>query len=239
MKHSSVGIAASSFLVCLACSPRAQAGHGLRIDEGNGTGCMSTWTTVSDPSGAAAFSPGGSFGSEIACTPNSGSPADLFPNGVSANDASTAIGGGALYLATGGEMFQFYSGAPSATPTAQVVTWTFANSDTEVEMNGWCGGGAAGSFTWGATSYKGGCGSSPTDFLFNSSKVLIGFVEDNSTTSTVELGSAVPTGWTASGGGTVSAPEIDSSSAMAALTLLAGGLAVLRGRRPLKIALFA
>ncbi len=32
-------------------------------------------------------------------------------------------------------------------------------------------------------------------------------------------------------GGTTQAPEIDPSSAMAGLTLLAGGLAVLRGRR--------
>jgi LPXTG-motif cell wall-anchored protein len=31
--------------------------------------------------------------------------------------------------------------------------------------------------------------------------------------------------------GTVSAPEIDPASAMAGLTMLAGGLAVLRGRR--------
>ncbi len=30
----------------------------------------------------------------------------------------------------------------------------------------------------------------------------------------------------------VSAPELDPASAMAALTLLSGGLAVLRGRRP-------
>lgn len=33
------------------------------------------------------------------------------------------------------------------------------------------------------------------------------------------------------GGGTVAAPEFDPSSALAALTLLSGGLAVLRGRR--------
>ncbi len=33
------------------------------------------------------------------------------------------------------------------------------------------------------------------------------------------------------GGGLVSAPEIDPASAMAGLTLLMGGLAVLRGRR--------
>lgn len=237
MKHASVGITVISFVVCLACSPRAQAGHGLRIDGGNGTGCMSTWTTVSDPSGAAAFSPGGSFGSEVACAPNSGSAADLFPSGVSANDASTATGGGALYLATGGEMFQFYPGAPSMTPSAQVVAWTLANSDTEIEMNGWCPGGASGSFTWGSATYKGGCGTAPTDFLFNNTKGFIGYVND--TTNTLDLVSAVPTGWTSSGGGTgtVAAPEIDSASAMAALTLLAGGIAVMRGRRPPKVAL--
>lgn len=34
-----------------------------------------------------------------------------------------------------------------------------------------------------------------------------------------------------SGGGTVAAPELDPAAALAALTLLTGGLAVLRGRR--------
>ncbi|HEV2268381.1 MAG TPA: hypothetical protein VGR92_02885 [Steroidobacteraceae bacterium] len=34
-----------------------------------------------------------------------------------------------------------------------------------------------------------------------------------------------------SGGGTVAAPEFDPAEALAALTLLSGGLAVLRGRR--------
>lgn len=36
------------------------------------------------------------------------------------------------------------------------------------------------------------------------------------------------------GGGVTAAPEIDPASAAAALTLLAGGLAALRGRRPHK-----
>lgn len=36
------------------------------------------------------------------------------------------------------------------------------------------------------------------------------------------------------GGGTVAAPEFDPAGAIAALTLLAGGLAVLRGRRSRK-----
>jgi hypothetical protein len=40
-----------------------------------------------------------------------------------------------------------------------------------------------------------------------------------------------PTGGTGGHGGPTSAPEIDPASAAAALTLLAGGLAALRGRR--------
>lgn len=38
-------------------------------------------------------------------------------------------------------------------------------------------------------------------------------------------------GHSGSSGGTVSAPEFDPATALAALTLLSGGLAVLRGRR--------
>jgi hypothetical protein len=41
----------------------------------------------------------------------------------------------------------------------------------------------------------------------------------------------VPPGRAPSGPGTMAAPEIDPSSAMAGFTLLAGGLVVLRGRR--------
>jgi hypothetical protein len=40
-----------------------------------------------------------------------------------------------------------------------------------------------------------------------------------------------PPGRAPSGPGTMAAPEIDPSSAMAGFTLLAGGLVVLRGRR--------
>jgi hypothetical protein len=236
MKHSSAGIASISFVVCLICSPSAQAGHGARIDQGNAAapGCMTTWTLAPDQTASAAFSPGGTYGSVVACIPDSGSPADLYPNGVPANDSSTAAGGGSPFAATGGEMFQFFTAAvPSAQPQAQVVTWTLANSDTEIEMNDWCPGGAAGSFNWGGATYTGGCNNAPTDFLFNSAKGFIGFVDD--TTDTVKLQTALPTGWS-TGGSVTSAPEINPSSAAAALILLAGGLAVLRGRRPLKVA---
>lgn len=234
MKYNYVALTALCSIVYLTGAPRAAAGgHTIRIDQGNGSGCMSTYTTISDPAGVASISPGGTFENVAACTPNSGSPSDLFPES-SPNDASTATGGGASYLATGGEMFQFYAGAVGADPTAQVVEWTLANSDTEIEMNGWCTGGATGSLTFGGTTYSGGCGAGQaTDFLFSASKGFIGYVNDS--TNTVDLTSAIPTGWTTNGSGTVTAPEIDPASAFAALTLLAGTLVVLSDRRRLVV----
>jgi hypothetical protein len=223
-------------IVFVACAAPANAQkHSIRIDQGNGSGCMSTYTTISDPTGVASISPGGTFENAVACTPDSSSPSDLFPES-SPNDASGAIGGGASYLATGGEMFQFYAGAISADPTAQVVEWTLANSDTEIEMNQWCSQGATGSFTFGGATYTGGCGSGQaTDFLFSASKAFIGYANDS--TGTLDLTSAVPAGWTTTGGGTgtVTAPEIDPASAFAALTLLAGTLVVLSDRRQLRV----
>jgi hypothetical protein len=236
MKHTSLALTALFAVVSLSGAMRAQAqGHSIRIDQGSSTsiGCMTTWTEVSDAAGLASISPGGTYGSSVACVPNSSSPADLYPNGVSANDSSTAIGGGSSFAANGGEMFQYFAGSPGAQPTSQVVEWTLANSDIEVEMNGWCPTGSAGKFTLGGSTYTGGCGTSATDFLFNSAKGFIGYVND--TTNTVELVSSVPTGWTSSG--TVSpAPEMDVSSSIAALLLLAGGLAVIRdGRRLIRL----
>ena len=233
MKYNYLALTALFSIVYLTSGTRAEAGHTIRIDQGNGSGCMSTYTTISDPTGVASISPGGTFENVAACTPDSSSSSDLFPES-SPNDASTAIGGGASYLATGGEMFQFYAGAVGPDPTAQVIEWTLANSDTEIEMNGWCAGGATGSFTFGGATYTGGCGAGQaTDFLFGASKGFIGYVNDS--TNTVDLTSAVPTGWTTNGSGTVTAPEIDPASAFAALTLLAGTLVVLSDRRRLVV----
>jgi len=86
------------------------------------------------------------------------------------------------------------------------------------------------SFTMGGVTYTSTGSLLPTttdnDFVFNSSGQLVGALTDLGGTFT----SAVPTGWTASG--TVSpAPEMDSSLAISAFTLLAGCLAVARGGR--------
>jgi hypothetical protein len=229
MKHTSVALTALCSALCLICAPRAEAGHGLRIDQGNGFGCMSTYTANADST--AAFVPGGSYENSVACTPDSSNPSDLFPNGTSVNDAGTF---NALFTATGGEMFQYYTGAIQAVPNAQVAVWDlstgpFGSQETELELNGWCPGGSGASLKFGGNTYTGGCGGSSTDLLFSQSGSLVGYVTDASNgTATIHAGTSVP-GWTESG--VVSAPEMDPSSAIAGLTLLLGGLAVLRGGR--------
>jgi hypothetical protein len=230
MKYSFAALIAFCSAVCLTFAPRAEAGRTIRIDEGNGTGCMSTYTTNATNSGAAAFIPGGSYANSRACTPDSSSPSDLFPNGGPVNDSATV---NAAFTATGGEMFQYYTGAVGAMPDAQVAVWDlltgpFGSQETELELNGWCPGGSGASLNFGGNTFKGGCGGASTDLLFSHSGSLVGYVTDASDgTATIHSGTSVP-GWTES---VVSAPELDPSTAMAGLTLLLGGLAVLRGGR--------
>lgn len=237
MKRNVTAVAAIISTICLTCAPRAQAGHGIRIDEGNGAGCMSTWTNISDPTGAAAFIPGGTYANTVECSA-SGAPSVLFPNGLPANDAATPSGNSA-FTATSGEMFQYYSGAVGVVPDAQVALWDlttgpFGAQETEIELNRWCPGGSGASFGYGGVTFTGGCGGASTDLLFSQTGSLVGYVTDASDgTATIHAGASVP-GWAESGGGTASAPEIDPSAAIAGFMLLVGGLAVLRGgRRPL------
>jgi hypothetical protein len=237
MKYNFAAIATIVSLAYLTCVPRAEAGHGFRIDEGNGAGCMTEWTNVPNPAGstaAAAFVPGGTFQNAVACTA-SGDASILFRNGTPANDSATV---NPAYTATSGEMFQYYASAVGAQPDAQVVLWNLTTgafgSTTEIEMNGWCPGGSGSSFKFGGNTFTGGCNGTATDLLFSSAGALVGYVTDASDgTATIHQGTSVP-GWTESGG-TVSAPEIDLSYAIAALTLLLGGLAVLRGGRRTQI----
>jgi hypothetical protein len=226
-------------------STTAMAGHTIRIDSGNGTGCMSTWTTAASNAATSSFTPGGTYANAVACSA-SGSASVLFPNGVSANDAATV---NSLYTASSGEMYQYYSGAIGVVPDAQVALWNLSAgpsgvAQTEIELNGWCPGGSGASFKFDGNSYAGGCGSSPTDLLFNTSTgALLGYVSDSTTGGASTIGTvSTLSGWTENGGAlggggsTVAAPEIDASSAVVAVTLLAGGLAVLRGRRRIRFA---
>ncbi len=237
MKHNLVAIAAILSVASLACAPRAQANHGLRIDEENGAGCMSTYTTDSSNAAALAFSPGGTYATITSCTPIGTSTADLFPDG-NLNDAATV---NPSYTATGGRMFQYFTGAVVAgtVPEAQVALWNLATgpfgaSETEVELNGWCASGGNASFSFDGNTYSGGCGGTPTDLLFSSAGALLGYVSDSSSGASIITVSSL-TGWKenggAIGGGTVSAPEVDPTHLASGLTLLLGGLAVIRGGR--------
>jgi hypothetical protein len=140
-------------------------------------------------------------------------------------------------------------GAPFSAPfpIEQVINYalasggvlSLASGDHEVEFNyGPTMTGVAGtaSFTVAGVTYTSTGGVLPTgnfnDFLFSSTGKLLGSLgQDQQDNPTLTAG--VPAGWimTSGGGGTVSAPEIDSSTAIAALTLLAGGILVIGGRR--------
>jgi hypothetical protein len=153
---------------------------------------------------------------------------------MSPNEAYVATGTTG-YLATSGQLYQFVSsGSPghatAGTMDAQVVVWTLGNSDTEIELNNWCTTGTAGaSVVWGTNTYTGGCSSSTNDLLFNKAGGLVGYVNDINTLKFISA-TSLPADWSTKSG-TVSAPEIDPASAIGALALLAGSLAVLRGGR--------
>jgi hypothetical protein len=66
--------------------------------------------------------------------------------------------------------------------------------------------------------------STANNFIFNSNGTLFGGVSEDGTTV---IAGALPTGWSR----VTAAPEIDPASALGALMLLAGGLAILRGAR--------
>ncbi len=257
MKYNFAIITAVSLIGCLASANRADAGGGsgrsTRIDDENGAGCMSTYTTDASNAASFNFTPGGVYLNQTACTPNSAAnpvpTSVLFPDGT----FNGASGGSdtSPFIATGGAMYQYFTGAITTgssnnIPDAQVSVWNLANTDTEIELNGWCPGGSGASFKFDGNTFAGGCAAgSAEDLLFNKTGGVIGFVtytNGDPSTAAVDLSVKDLTGWTENGSaiggsGTVSAPEIDASSAVAAVTLLFGGLAVLRGgrRSPIRI----
>jgi hypothetical protein len=121
-----------------------------------------------------------------------------------------------------------------------------ASGDTEVEFNyntffnpALATTAGTATFTMGGVTYSSTGGVLPTgtlnDFLFSSTGKYLGELGSTDSFGNPELiANTAPSGWTASsGGGTVSAPELDAKSATSALTLVVGCLVVARGRRRL------
>jgi hypothetical protein len=241
MKHAISAFAALSSLVCLAVAPAAQS-RTIRQDVpcpfgGAGPPNASAWspsTTVT----TSPFNPGGAATNLNVLVAGSSITSDDINN--------LAISGATMYA--------YYAVAPDASscagnpfgapgPNEQVVDYSLTGGQSigavalptgayEVDFNyapGFTGSGA--SFTLDGVTYTSATLSlisgNANDFIFNANGSLFGSVSNDGTSIAV---GALPTNWKSSSG-TVSAPEIDASSAVTALTLLLGGLAVLRGGR--------
>jgi hypothetical protein len=257
MKSIPVAVAAVCSIACLAWAPHAEAGgaRGISADlpcpyGGAGAPNANAWSPISATS---PYNPG-------LVTPNAA--ALVSGSNISQDQVQLSIVSAVQYvyysnpIPPAGDC----SGNPFTVnpngPLEQVMTWTMANNasisqagDVEVEFNyntffnptltSTLGNA---SFTMGGVTYMSTGTVLPTttdnDFLFSSTGALKGeIVTDSSGNASLVAG--VPQGWaikSSSGGGTVTAPEIDPASAVAGFTLLAGLLAMLRGRRTLKVA---
>ena len=254
MKSLSIAVAAVCSVVYLTVTPHAEAagGRGIRADlpcpyGGAGQPDADAWSPTS---GASPYNPG-------LVTPNS---ATLVAGSNITTDQSF------LLSVQSAIQYVYYTNpipdvstcatdpfsAPG--PLEQVIQYTMAdnvgvtqagdievafNYDTAVPSLATTAGNA--SFTLNGVTYTSTGTVLPTafndEFLFSSIGVLKGELVTDSNTGLVSLKAGVPDGWTSSGGGTVTVPEIDPTSAIAGLTLLAGGLAILRGsRRSLRVA---
>jgi hypothetical protein len=116
-----------------------------------------------------------------------------------------------------------------STPSGGVVN---IGGDTEVEFN-YSSSAQPGvaSFIYDGVKYQsavpGALVSQTNDFFFNSAGNLLGWVNG----SREFIGGLSNSGWTTA---PASAPEVDPASGLSALTLLAGGLAIVRARRRLE-----
>lgn len=239
MKNTFAAIATVCTALSLACAPRAEAGgRGIRADlpcPYGGAGTTPLWTPTT---GSSPFNPGAPTANSAALVANT-------------NFITTDSGVGGGLDITGATQYDWYTNPipSSCTPTPsdpieQVIdyqlaaggTLGLAAGDTEVQFNydpSLASTKGIASFTMGGVTFTSNGPLLPTStdnsFLFSATGAFLGALTLDSSGNTV-LTAGVPTGWTESGG-TTTVPEIDPSSAIAALTLLAGGLVVLRGRR--------
>jgi hypothetical protein len=245
-------------VAALACAPRAEAGgHGIRADlpcpyGGAGPPNPTEWKPVT-PTPSIPFNPGAPTANSAVLVAGSGITTDDFSVGYS-------ITGATQYDWFTNPIPDVTTGCPDPTSTAplpveQVIDYTLAAGQDgsnglpplpaaateEVVFNYDAilkNAAGTASFTLGGSTFTSLGGTLPTltdnDFIFGANGLFLGSISTDSLSPV--FSSAVPQGWTCTGscGGTVAAaPEIDPASSIAAFTLLAGGLAVLRGRRKL------
>ncbi len=252
MKQSLLALTAICSVAALAFAPRADAGgHGIRADlpcpyGGAGPPNPTEWSPVT-PAPSIPFNPGAPTANSAVLVSGSGITTDDFAVGF-------AITGATQYDWFTNPIPDATTGCPDQTSTAplpveQVIDYTLAAGNAglpaaateEINFNydfGLSRVAGTASFTLGGSTFTSLGGILPTntdnDFIFGAKGLFLGSISTDS--GSAVFSSAVPLGWTCTGscGGTVAAaPEIDAASSMAAITLLAGGLAVLRGRRRL------
>jgi hypothetical protein len=251
MKYTVAALTALCSIVCMTGANRAEAGGGrtIRADLPCPFGPGGDPWTSSGTAAGSPFNPG--ITGATASATLSG-PITFDDNSLTTTSATQY----AYYdvpLPSAASCTESPDPTPPPTPVVQVIDFTMAADQslggvliptgaTEVEFNydatSSLVSGATGpaSFTMGGVTYTSSGAGVPTntlnDFFFNTNGSLIGGEsEDQSTILTGQL----PLGWTAKPSGTISAPEMDASSAAAALTLLFGGLAVLRGGRRTRV----
>lgn len=248
MKHTYAAIAAACTVVFLTCAPRAEAGgRGTRSDlpcpyGGAGPVNPTLWSPIT-PTPPSPFNPG--------------APTANYAALVAGSNITTDSGQGGGLDIIGATQYDWYANplpavstcsdpnAIIAGPIEQVIDYkltaggslNLASGDTEVQFNydpSVDSTKGVASFTMDGVTFTSTGPLLPTGtdntFLFSASGALLGALTLDPNSGDTILTAGVPSGWTESGG-TVSAPEIDPSTAIAALSLLAGGLAILRGRR--------
>jgi hypothetical protein len=174
-------------------------------------------------------------------------PSQCGPGGVGLNEFFAPSPATQVVVYTIGDNNVLGSGAPVASGDKEIEFNYDFDSGNSTNNNAVKSAIGTASFTVGTITYSSIGPNLPfntdNDFLFSASGVLLGSLIDDtngqpelvSCKAGASISTCVP-GWTSAAAPT-SAPEIDSSSMIAALTLLAGGLAVLRGRRPSRMRL--
>jgi hypothetical protein len=253
MKLSTIGSATACSLLCVALCQSTEA-RSIRADNANPqdptngdwiAGSPSTLGGLSIDTGLAGFV-------SHTYVPNSPGLQDAFnePNGGGLN-----ITGGTMYNYWSSN--QSYLSAPQE-PQDQVVVYTLHNNsgnlsfnpasystlagntslkgDIEIDFN-FLDSASKTSFTFGGVTYTATANSTPNaNFLFSPTFGFLGFLNDdgnnaaNVSFTPFQTGLTTLDGWTISGSA-AAAPEIDTSSLISALTLLAGAMAVAQGFR--------